>query len=319
MANNRDILSRRWPNAEAFYAERDHRTELAVHNLRHHVHSPVEIHVAREFAEDITVQRMALLAANLTARWCRNLRISVPAVPLALPLGIHGEQTLVERLRRELWEADPFGAFSVGDLTASSSASICLRIGPHDNAASSFHESDYFIDASGWTALGWRSHRRPSYPRQPATAPAAALAAAIGAADLFKRAAGHPPQGWLAAVAWCTWNHALNADSEFGPADLAVSPVVDLGNLLLAGVGAVGSAVLYILSLTQPQGKIKIVSMLPISTDLHSSPPRTLHCREQKPKWRNAFFSCSEFTPRSSMALGTTTENASAANHLTRG
>jgi hypothetical protein len=259
MANKQDFISRRWPNAEAFYAERDHRTELAVHGLRHHVHSPAEIHVAREFAEDITVQRMALLAANLTARWCRDLRLSVPNVPLAPPLGIHGEQTLVERLRRELREADPFGTFSVGDLTDASSASLCLRIGPHDKARSSFHESDYFIDACGWTALGWRSHREPSYRREPATAPAAALAAAVGAADLFKRAAGHPPQDWLAAVAWCTWNHALNADSELGPADPAVCPAIDLGNLLLAGVGAVGSALLYILGLMQPQGKVTVL------------------------------------------------------------
>jgi len=186
--------------------------------------APRTLHVAREFAEDITVQRMALLAANLTARWCRNLRLSVPNVPLAPPLGIHGDQTLVERLRRELREADPFGTFWVGDLKDSSSASLCLQIGPHDNARSSFHDYDYFIDASRWTALGWRSHRKSSYSRQPATAPAAALAAAIGAADLFKLAAGHPPQDWLAAVAWCTWNHALNSGSEFGPTDLAVSP-----------------------------------------------------------------------------------------------
>jgi len=259
MANKRDFISRRWPNAEAFYAERDHRTELAVHSLRRHVHSPAEIHVAREFAEDITVQRMALLAANLTARWCRNLRLSVPNVPLAPPLGIHGEQTLVERLRRELWESDPFGTFSIGNLTDSSSAALCLRIGPHDKVGSSFHESDYFIDASGWTALGWRSHQKPSYRRQPATAPAAALAATIGAADLFKRAVGHPPKDCLAAVAWCTWKHALNADSELAPADLAVSPAIDLGNLLLAGVGAVGSALLYILSLMQPQGKVTVL------------------------------------------------------------
>jgi len=68
----------RWPRADDFYAERDHRTQLEVNNLHQYVHTPIEIHISPEFAEDVTVQRMALLAANLTARWREMYECSCP-------------------------------------------------------------------------------------------------------------------------------------------------------------------------------------------------------------------------------------------------
>src|SRR5882724_5560 len=126
---NSSIIQRRWSNAEAFYAERDHRTQLEVKNRHAYVHSPIEIHVGSDVAGDITIQRMALLAANLTARWARNIRVVVPNVRLSAPLRLHGDEYLSARLRREMREADPFGTFSIQEESLSNSTSLRLFVG----------------------------------------------------------------------------------------------------------------------------------------------------------------------------------------------
>jgi hypothetical protein len=246
----------RWPRADAFYAERDHRTQLEVNNLHRYVHTPIEIHISPEFAEDVTVQRMALVAANLTARWARNVRVFVPRVQLATVLRVHNDERLDLRMKREMWEGDPFGNFEVGEIRESSTASLRLNIGPF--SAYALSNADYVIDATGWTVLGRRGGSAQDYRRDVATAPAAALAGAIGASDLFKRAIGHPTNEWLGQIKWCTWHHKLHAD-VLHCAHVAVPQNVELGDLLIAGVGAVGSALLYVLSLMPLHGHVTVL------------------------------------------------------------
>jgi hypothetical protein len=180
-----------WPNAEAFYSERDHRTQIEVPDLRSYCLVPVEIHVDRSSADDATVQRAAILACNLTARWARNIRVVVPNVSLVGPLRSSEDKSLARRIAREMRSADPFGHFEVGSHRSSSPHEDPLRlwIGSGDLQGSS--ENDYIVDAIGWSIIGRRASRWTSISRRQATAPAAALAGAIGAADLFKRAIGH--------------------------------------------------------------------------------------------------------------------------------
>jgi hypothetical protein len=264
-----EVLAR-WPRAGAFYAERDHRTLLEVNNLHQYVHSPIEIHVSPEFAEDITVQRMALVAANLTARWARNVRVFVPRAQLAAILCVHNDERLDLRIKREMSEGDPFGHFEVGEITESRSTSLRLNIGPFSAYPQS--NTDYVIDATGWTALGRRGGSGDNYGRDVATAPAAALAATIGAADLFKRAIGHPTNEWLGQVKWCTWHHKLHCD-VLRCAPMPVPQTVELGDLLIAGVGAVGSALLYVLSLTPLCGHVTVLDRdLVEASNLNRSP-----------------------------------------------
>jgi hypothetical protein len=246
----------RWPRADDFYAERDHRTQLEVNNLHQYVHTPIEIRIDPEFAEDLTVQRMALVAANLTARWARNVRVFVPRVQLATVLRVHNDERLDSRIKREMSEGDPFGNFEVGEITESSSPGLRLNIGPF--CAYPLSNADYVVDATGWTVLGRRGGSTRDCRRDVATAPAAALAAAIGAADLFKRAIGHPTNEWLGQIEWCTWHHKLHCD-VLHCAHVAVPQTVELGDLLIAGVGAVGSALLYVLSLMPLRGHVTVL------------------------------------------------------------
>jgi hypothetical protein len=255
-----ELIRSRWANAEAFYQERDHRTRLEVNDLHAYAERPIEIHVDGEMAEDPTIQQIAILASNLTARWATKIKVVVPNVALAPPLATRSERTLSARIRREMCQADPFGTFHVGEHELDSEPdTLRLRVGARQSPKTV--GDDYVIDASGWSVLGQRAGRWSNYSRTPATAPAAALAAAIGACDLFKRAIRHPVEQWIRDINWCTWDSTLSQNvTILKPTPLAPQSV-DLGNLLVAGVGAVGSALLYILGLMPVSGRVTALDL----------------------------------------------------------
>jgi hypothetical protein len=262
----------RWPSAEAFYSERDHRTQLQVRDLHSYCHRAIEIHIDHDAAEDTTIQRIAILASNLTARWARNVHVFVPDVALAEPLNILGDGTLSERIAREMRDADPFGNFQLS-IAGSRPARDCLRlwVGPRQPKEAS--EADYIVDASGWSAIGQRVSQSTNWVRTLATAPAAALAAAIGVCDLFKRAVGHPPQQWLQGINWCTWDSTFSHDVTILNQAPSVPEHLDIGDILIAGVGAVGSALLYILGLMSVRGRVTVLDLDSVETsNLNRSP-----------------------------------------------
>lgn len=263
----------RWPEAATFYAERDHRTELAVAQLYKYAFAPIEIHVEARLGRDATIQRMALIASNLTARWARNVRVMVPDVRLEGALAIHGDKGLRERIAREMFKADPFGNFEIGPLRRSDPQALRLRVGVDDAPSFPVADADYWIDACQWTAIGGRGEVVHRVESRNAVAGTAALAAAIGAADLFKRAIGHREENWIGSMHWCTWNHSLGASTGRNVGAPASSEVVDLGDLLIAGVGAVGSALLYILSCVSCKGRVALLDRDGVETsNLNRSP-----------------------------------------------
>src|SRR5437899_2169413 len=115
-------IASRWPSADAFYAERDDRTLRVIKDLHAYVDRAVEIIVDPTLSDDLTVQRIALVAANLTARWARRLRVVMPLdAPLHANLRRDEFTTLAERIQREMVMADPFGDFRVVDVKRSDS------------------------------------------------------------------------------------------------------------------------------------------------------------------------------------------------------
>lgn len=258
-----------WPSAEAFYRERDHRTILAVKNLGAFAGRPTIIAVDPATGADGAVQRAAMLAANLTARWCRRVTVVLPEVSLSPELNQLHDGTLGNRIRREMAEADPFGEFAVrsGEVEE---GGLRLFIGPWDNPSVTMTQSDYVVDAAGWSAIGHRGDDRQIYQRPLATGSAAALAGALGAGDLFKRAIGHSPGFWLGTFNWCTWSHRLITANSIVPPPAAIP---DLGRMLLAGVGAVGSAVCYVLTLAPFHGEVGLLDRDVVETsNLNRSP-----------------------------------------------
>jgi len=99
---NEDLIRARWPDAAIFYHERDHRTGLVIAEIERYAMVPVEIRVDPRHADDATTQATALVAANLTARWARRVRVVTRDAPLrgALEIGFTGG--LAARLLAEL-------------------------------------------------------------------------------------------------------------------------------------------------------------------------------------------------------------------------
>ena len=166
-AEERARVAARWPSAEAFYAERDDRTRRGVGEIAGFAVQPVEIWIDPFAADDITVQRIALVATNLTARWARRVRVVLPnGVALATPLPRDGTTTLNARLLREMTLADPFGHWTLGPPEegggdASGGGPLRLFVGPWSAesraaAGAAPEGDDYRVDARWWSALGVR-------------------------------------------------------------------------------------------------------------------------------------------------------------------
>jgi hypothetical protein len=275
------VLSRRWLSPEAFYQERDNRTALEVSDLELYANRQVEIHVDPSAAASPTVQRIALLAANLMARWARRIRVVVPDVPLHADLVRSGAKSLWHRMEMEMRSADPFGLFT-RELTVPrglhlhGELPLRLLVGPwRDPSEAGLSPEDYAVHAGSWTALGRRGDARPWRCEIEATTAAAALAAALGVADVFKRAIRHPRQEWMGSMAWCTWSHGLSTASpdKIEIQELPVPDKLDLGRVLLAGVGAIGSALLYILAMQRLQGDLTLLDQDQVdASNLNRSP-----------------------------------------------
>lgn len=295
-AADRAYVAARWPSADAFYDERDDRTRRLVADIRDYAARRIECWVDPAAASNITVQRMTLVACNLTARWARHVRLVCPlGVPLAPELSrLHGETTLDQRVLREMTLADPFGNWCVGapaDVVRSKDENAPLRlfIGPWVAPSSDFVGDispaepvgdDYHIDAAWWTAFAARGSSgtataRPWRTDAPGAVPAAALAGALGAADLFKRAIGHQGTHAMPTCAWDVWDHSFTRDAHAwsGAVTRSVPTAVHWGRTLLAGVGAIGSALTYLADLAPMDGELTLLDRDHVETsNLNRSP-----------------------------------------------
>lgn len=269
----------RWPTSEEFYRERDDRTAREVEKLGSYVHRPVALYVDPAHAGDWSVQAVAILAANLLARWARRVWVVSPDVALAPPLGRVGLSMLHARMQSEMRCADPFGQFQYrtpDQLEPDGIPTEALRlfVGPW-SGSTLIQQKDFLVHAAGWVALGQRGGALPNPADSRASISAVGLAAALGVGDLFKRAVGHPAAEWMPSFTWCTWTHTFSHNPrQFpNPALPAVPNVMDLGRTLLAGTGAIGSALLYLLDLGSATGTLGLLDRDHVETsNLNRSP-----------------------------------------------
>jgi hypothetical protein len=281
-------IAARWPTAATFYAERDDRTVRVVSDLGAYVNRPVEIHVDPDMAHDATVQRIAVVAANLTARWARRIRIVVAEAELVPELRRDGATRLSERIAREMAMANPFGFFEVGSAAGPAHArreagALRLFVGPWGSRRGA-EGDDYQVHAANWTTLGRRGDAAVGVEdplSQWATMAAAGLAGSLGAADLFKRAIGHARSEWLPTFSWDTWSSLLmlGSDGWRRVSDRAVPERLDLGRTLLGGMGAIGSAFVYLADMIPMRGHMTLLDRDAVdTTNLNRSPMFTVLC-----------------------------------------
>lgn len=264
-------LNGRWKTASDFYQERDNRTMLEVRDLARYTSRLVEIHIDPAEAQTSTVQQIALLACNLTSRWARRVSVMVPAgVSLNERLRRDGHDFLEQRILAEMRSADPFGDFQIifPDPAAQETGGekpLRLFIGSWRNSPFNkavLTEEDYVVNAQGWAISGRRGGRdlRTDFVnRAEALTPAAGLAASIGVADLFKRAVGHGRENWMPDFAWSLWSHIYTNDLPVKAETHLATNSINLGRTLLAGAGAIGSALVYLLDMMSLSGHLTLL------------------------------------------------------------
>jgi hypothetical protein len=226
--------------ASQFYALRDNRTSTYDAMATGYWERRVFVDVTPGVASSFAGQVMLVVSANLLARWCRDVSMRVPDVPLCVGWGRAGglHKEVIDTMR----DADPFGQFEFVHDAPDKGIDILLALGTEPlNAVATT-----VIASAGWFAAVRRGRIADMPPGGLDHPVGAAAAAVLGGAQLFRDAVG---MGQLYPLDFCY--DAFSArpaqpvlreiDSRFEPADL--------GAALMVGAGSVGSAAAYFMDL----------------------------------------------------------------------
>ena len=236
-----------------FYARRDDRTAQLVDTAEYQT-APVLITVADDLAATLAGQVMTLTACNIASRFNRNVDVVVSDVALEEPLH-HSNYptTLAARARAEMGAADPFGTFRTRDKPADDVAyEAVLAIG---NVPTST-EPVIRITACGWSLRVQRNAAIEEFADSSPNPIGPAVAACFGIGELFKTLIGRPAHQQPDAYAFDAFTLTPNLEGSLHTVEPGLPSTIDLGTVELAGVGSIGSALLYVLD------------MLPIRADL---------------------------------------------------
>lgn len=259
-----ETVESRWASSEDFYCERDDRTLRGDVHPNAYTRRRVEILIDPETARSKATQQIALVACNLAARWARSINIVLPVnVPIREELCRGRFAFLEQRILFEMREADPFGDFEIVPAdnyeNRRDKSTLRLFIGPWRAPSTSsipIDKDDYLVTAAGPYAIGRRGRSMSSPSPCGHLTASAGLAASIGVADLFKRAVGHSQEHWIPSFNWDLLDHSMPREIEH-MAEGADEP--DIGNVLLAGVGAIGSSLVYLLDLAAANGRVTLL------------------------------------------------------------
>lgn len=241
-------------SAEEFYLLRDDRTNMLI--TSHDYHRLI----IRLVAGQLTVctyagQVQLLVASNMLARWCRHIEFGFPDAPLVDRLRGAGYTSLHDRIAGEVAGADPFGRF-VFQSSPSADAQYTLKMGKDQ-----IHEPvDFSVDADDWHAWAARGNTlfAPSHEGENPAGPT--FAACIAVADAFKVATGVPENKRVGTTGVSLFDFSIiSASSASATPRPPQCQVVDLGNVQMVGVGSVGSALVYLLTMLPLKGAIRLI------------------------------------------------------------
>ena len=223
---------------EEYYRQRDDRTLRCTATPEYQTKSCAMI-VDHTMAVTHAGQVMALVAADLMARWCRTVHLDVADVPLVPELRWMGD-SLRRTIEHRMRAVDPFGSFT---FNGHAIADLRFVLGRRECRAA---PRQTVVDASEWVAVVGRSSRHVG-TRAPGYPAAALCAATLGVTQVFRDAIGrHSPFGeeMLLDVFTLTAVESLDVGST-----VAYPAPQDVGKILCVGAGAVASSALYSLAM----------------------------------------------------------------------
>lgn len=235
----RERMERLIMNADQFYAQRDHRTNLGLEQPPEPVR--LAIGLAPAWAETVEGQLTFLWLCSLVARMGRRynqFRLLLPREAALAPSIIRSipGSCLADSVLRHLHAADPFGGYAIVDSITDDS--YVLSVGtPVDGL------DGMVVRPNGWAA-SLTTGQTPSTPEQhrdPPNPVGPALAASLAAAEIYhhfnqERLPGYSSQAPLYLSAW---ERAASRDVRGAVWDNPPLPeTIDIGRCLVVGLGA---------------------------------------------------------------------------------
>ena len=193
-----------------------------------------------------------LVAANLFGRMTPALALDIPAVPIVEPLPWAGEN-LRAFVLGQLFAADPFGHFESRTACEGDYIVHLCRAG-----------APAIVHGSGWNAYAGPGPT-PLADDETANPIGPAMAAILAGAEAFRGALSQPASFRINTL---TWKTGMTAPGE-AKLPAALSP----GALWFVGLGSVGTAILYFLTLATRQFSARLFDMDEVKThNLDRSP-----------------------------------------------
>lgn len=244
---------------EEFYERRDDRQRRLATSSDYQA-ARTAIVADRTVVDSPVGQRALLTAGNLLSRWSRTVDLGFSNADLAMGVDNRATPDLHSKVLGAMRRADPFGDFGP---RAPGSDALILQVGPR--SGSTVGTPLFASWAQGWEALGWTPGHgeEPSVEAtDPVFEPSLQLAVCLGVAQLFKKAVGQSPEDLLDPFRWSLWGHERRPTGSSPHHEVPTVPCtasMEIGRVLQVGVGAVGSNVLYFLSLLDCQAEISLV------------------------------------------------------------
>lgn len=230
-----------------FYKKRDRRTDEYV-DRPGYAEAHIGVFISEEAGAAHSGQVAALALANQLARAHRNLTFSLDSsssVELSAWSPFGSNISLRQALLSTCTEIDPCGEFEVVDKMDPNDVDISIGIGKASVAC------DWYIGSEGAIGILDTAPHSISTGRR-VDRIGAGVSACLGAAAVFRNSLGLEAQPHFLSG----WNCREDDEASTGPADL---PFVDVGNVLMVGAGAVGTALVYWLQTLGVKGNWTIV------------------------------------------------------------
>lgn len=181
-----------------------------------------------------------LVAANLLGRMTPALALDVPSVPIVEPLPWAGAD-LRTFVREQLFAADPFGRFTCRDTR---DGDYILHLGRAGGPS--------IVHGSGWNLYAGPAPS-PLANDDTANPIGPGMAAILAGAEAFRGALSHQPAFQLNALTWQT--------GMASPGDAPLPAAPSPGVLWFVGLGSVGTAIAYFLTLATRRFAARLFDM----------------------------------------------------------
>jgi hypothetical protein len=226
--------------------ERDDRTDRIVGVNENYKSAAVRIFISEDCRSSYSTQVMAIVAANILARWCNKISIVAKAEYRCL-LTRHSSSSIQDIIKQVVIAANPFCELNITDESNDGKNNhFNLIIG---NFPIGKIDNYVWINSNGWLAgYGFNTYYAIDSSEK-RNVLGASFAACLGVSEIFRQAIGIKSDSFSKWFSLYDFNTDSSADNLTNP--VLDSEIIDLGTIHQIGCGAIGSSFDFILGLTE--------------------------------------------------------------------